>query len=247
MKKILAFLMAVTTCFCVFAACGDTEDSDSEKSGSKASDEKEPGNKVSDKDDPDVKDSDKDDPDGKDAESDIYLEAFQRLIDAAAAEDIPATMRATFPDITMDAIENTDSMDAITESMGDISKYGFGTITSTEIVSVEDCDAETIEKLEKLYSVYSNLFIVMDENNISYKDIMAGNIDADQADLIMEPADQLANIISFDSLDVELSVKIEDAKYVTLGYNGMKEKAVAYKVAGEDWKIDTIGIEIIGY
>lgn len=226
MKKLVAFLMAVTTCFCAFTACGDTDD-DSDKGNTTSDSASSKG--------------------GKDSENEVYLEAIQTLIDAAASEDIPATLRATLPDITMDAIENTDSMDAMIESMGDISNLGFEKDKKTEIVSVDECDADTLEKLEKLYSVYSNLFIVMDENDISYNDILSGNIDEDEAMLIMEPATQLSQIAQFDTLDVKMSVEFEDAKLVTFKYNDVEEEAVAYKVKGENWKIDTVGSEIIGY
>ena len=53
MKKILAFLMAVTTCFCTFTACGDNNDSDDDKSNKSTSSEKD--------DDKDDKDDEEDD------------------------------------------------------------------------------------------------------------------------------------------------------------------------------------------
>lgn len=233
MKKILAFLMAVTTCFCAFTACGDTDGSSEKDKSNKSSSE----------------DSDKSGKEDKDDESEneIYLAAFQKLIDAAAAEDVTATMRATLPDMTIDAIENTDSMDAISDAMGSLAGYGFDNITSLEIAAVDECDADVIGKLEKLYSVYSNMFFIMEENDISYNDVMNGNIDEDKAMLIMDAATQLAQIDSFDSLDVDISVEFEEAKMVTFSYNNVEEKAVVYKVAGEDWKVDSIGIEAIGY
>ncbi len=237
MKKILAFLMAVTTCFCAFTACGNTDDSS----------EKDKSNKSSSEDSDKSSKKNKDDKDNNDSENEVYLAAFQKLIDAAAAEDVTATVRATLPDTTMNAIENTDSMDAISDAMGSLAGYGFDNITSVEIVTVDECDADVVEKLEKLYSVYSNMFLIMDENDISYNDVMNGNIDEDKAMLIMDAATQLTQINNFDSLDVDLSVEFEEAKMVTFSYNNMEEKAVVYKVAGEDWKVDTIGIDAIGY
>lgn len=237
MKKILAFLMAVTTCFCAFTACGNTDDSS----------EKDKSNKSSSEDSDKSSKKNKDDKDNNDSENEVYLAAFQKLIDAAAAEDVTATMRATLPDTTMNAIENTDSMDAISDAMGSLAGYGFDNITSVEIVTVDECDADVVEKLEKLYSVYSNMFLIMDENDISYNDVMNSNIDEDKAMLIMDAATQLTQINNFDSLDVDLSVEFEEAKMVTFSYNNMEEKAVVYKVAGEDWKVDTIGIDAIGY
>ena len=213
MKKILAFLMAVTTCFCAFTACGNKDGSSSEKDKS---------NKSSSEDSDKSSKKNKDDKDNNDSENEVYLAAFQKLIDAAAAEDVTATMRATLPDTTMNAIENTDSMDAISDAMGSLAGYGFDNITSVEIVTV-------------------------DENDISYNDVMNGNIDEDKAMLIMDAATQLTQINNFDSLDVDLSVEFEEAKMVTFSYNNMEEKAVVYKVAGEDWKVDTIGIDAIGY
>lgn len=237
MKKILAFLMAVTTCFCAFTACGNTDDSS----------EKDKSNKSSSEDSDKSSKKNKDDKDNNDSENEVYLAAFQKLIDAAAAEDITATMRATLPDITMDAIENTGSMDAISSAFGNLSGFEYDKIKSIEIVAVDECDADVVEKLEKLYSVYSNMFLIMDENDISYNDAINNNVDEDKATLIMDAANQLAQIKNFESLDVDISIEFEEAKMVTFGYNNTEEKAVVYKVAGEDWKVDTIGIDAIGY
>ena len=290
MKKLLAFLMAVTTCFCAFTACGkDDDDDSSKKEKASVSDDKDSDkddkdsdkddkdsdkddkdsdkddkdsdkddkdsdkdDKDSDKDDKDSdkddKDSDKDDKDPVDnAEYEVYQQAFQKIIDAAAADDLAATLRATLPDVTMDAIEKTESMDAITSAMGSISGMGFDKITSLEVVEVAECDAETVEKLEKLYSVYSNMFLVMEKQGLTYNDILSGNFDMDNSAEILEAANQLTQISDFENLDVDLSVKFDDAKFVTFSYNGIEEKTVAYKASGEDWKIDTIGLDAIGY
>lgn len=237
MKKILAFLMAVTTCFCAFIACGNTDDSS----------EKDKSNKSSSEDSDKSSKKNKDDKDNNDSENKVYLAAFQKLIDAVKTEDSLTILKATLPDVTVDAIVNTESIDALTASMGSFSGFGFDNITATEIVAVDECDADVIEKLEKLYSVYSNMFIIMDENDISYNDVMSGNIDDDKAMLIMDAANQLSQIDDFESLDVDISVKFEDAKMVTFSYNNMEEKSVVYKVAGEDWKLDSLGAAAIGY
>ncbi len=278
MKKILAFLMAVTMCFCAFTACGNKDGSSSEKSDKKSSSEAEDKEE---KEDTDSKDSKNDDEknseneteseketesetdapeviviedetdkpanDNNGSENEVYLAAFQKLIDAVKTKDSLNILKATLPDMTVDAIVNTESIDALTASMGSFSGFGFDNITATEIVAVDECDADVIEKLEKLYSVYSNMFIIMDENDISYNDVMSGNIDDDKAMLIMDAANQLSQIDDFESLDVDISVKFEDAKMVTFSYNNMEEKSVVYKVAGEDWKLDSLGAAAIGY
>lgn len=225
MKKILAFLMAATTCFCAFTACGDKKDSDDEKTNKKSS-------------------SDKDD---KSEELDIYADVFMDMIDAAKDEDISKLLRCTLPDLTMDAIENTDSLDVMTESMGSISSLGLDSISDVEAIAAKECDEDIVEGLEKLYSVYSNLFIIMEENDLTYDDIASGNIDESVAEEILEPASQLVEVSDVENLDVDISVDIEEAKMVTFKYEGTKEEAVAYRVDGEDWKIDTVGKEILKY
>lgn len=225
MKKILAFLMAATTCFCAFTACGDKKDSDDEKTNKKSS-------------------SDKDD---KSEELDIYADVFMDMIDAAKDEDISKLLRCTLPDLTMDAIENTDSLDVMTESMGSISSLGLDSISDVEAIAAKECDEDIVEGLEKLYSVYSNLFIIMEENDLTYDDIASGNIDESVAEEILEPASQLVEVSDVENLDVDISVDIKEAKMVTFKYEGTKEEAVAYRVDGEDWKIDTVGKEILKY
>lgn len=225
MKKILAFLMAATTCFCAFTACGDKKDSDDEKTNKKSS-------------------SDKDD---KSEELDIYADVFMDMIDAAKDEDVSKLLRCTLPDLTMDAIENTDSLDVMTESMGSVSSLGLDSISDVEAIAAKECDEDIVEGLEKLYSVYSNLFIIMEENDLTYDDIASGNIDESVAEKILEPASQLVEISDVENLDVEISVDIKEAKMVTFKYEGTKEEAVAYRVDGEDWKIDTVGKEILKY
>ncbi len=305
MKKILAFLMAVTTCFCTFTACGDNNDSDDDKSNKSTSSEKdddkddkddeEDDKDKEDKDDED-KDKDKDDEDDKDkddeeettvdedeeettvdeeeeeettvdedeeedkdkeedknsgsgsASDEEYLEVFTEFYEKAVDKDTAGLMNLTFPQILIDALIETNAYDFMVEeidgSYGELSSLDLSKI---DISSVTDCDAATVEKLEKLYSVYSNLFIVMAENDISYDDMEAGNIDEAKTLLILEPAMQLAQLDDIENLDVEIVVPFEEAKYVTLTAEGEDQKFVMYRVEGDDWKIDTIGLAMFGF
>ena len=312
MKKILAFLMAVTTCFCTFTACGDNNDSDDDKSNKSTSSEKdddkddkddkddeeddkdkedkEDEDKDKDKEDEDKKKDDKDKDDeeettvdedeeettvdedeeeettvdededeDKDKEDDKnsgsgsasdeeYLEVFTEFYEKAADKDTAGLMNLTFPQILIDALIETNAYDFMVEeidgSYGELSSFDLSKI---DISSVTDCDAATVEKLEKLYSVYSNLFIVMAENDISYDDMEAGNIDEAKTLLILEPAMQLAQLDDIENLDVEIVVPFEEAKYVTLTAEGEDQKFVMYRVEGDDWKIDTIGLAMFGF
>lgn len=282
MKKVLAFIMAVTTCLCTFAACGDKDDSSSEKSDKKSSSE------VDDKDDKDSKD-DEDDKDDDEKESgkedseketesetdapevnviedetdkptkgesnnsgdvsdDIYLETFTEFCQMAIDQDTEGLMNLTFPDVLIDAMKKTNAYDFMAEELdGSYDSMSEDDLSKIEIGSVTDCDAVTKEKLEKLYSVYSNLFFCMAENNIMYDDMESGNIDDEKALLIMEPAMQLAQLNDIENLDVEITVPFEEAKFVTLSADGDEQKFVMYKLAGEDWKMDTIGLALFGF
>ena len=39
----------------------------------------------------------------------------------------------------------------------------------------------------------------------------------------------------------------KEAKFVTLSADGEDQKFVMYKLAGEDWKMDTIGLALFGF
>lgn len=309
MKKILAFLMAVTTCFCTFTACGDNNDSDDDKSNKSTSSEKDDDkddkddeeddkdkedkddeDKDKDKEDEDKKKDDKDKDDeeettvdedeeettvdedeeeettvdededeDKDKEDDKnsgsgsasdeeYLEVFTEFYEKAADKDTAGLMNLTFPQILIDALIETNAYDFMVEEIdGSYGELSSADLSKIDISSVTDCDAATVEKLEKLYSVYSNLFIVMAENDISYDDMEAGNIDEAKTLLILEPAMQLAQLDDIENLDVEIVVPFEEAKYVTLTAEGVDQKFVMYRVEGDDWKIDTIGLAMFGF
>lgn len=306
MKKILAFIMAITTCLCTFAACGDTDDSsESEKSGKKSSsevkdkddddeddgkkdkddkdneddDDKKSDDKKSDKkdsevvtepdtDDADIKNNkdDKDDPDvdiddpknndpvsdpgsnSGNVDDDFYLETFKNFCQLAIDQDTEGLMNLTFPDMLIDAMKETKAYDFMAEELdGSYDDMDEADLEGIELGNVTDCDAATKEKLEKLYSVYSNLFFCMAENGIMYDDMESGNIDEEKMMLIREPAMQLAQLNDIENLDVEITVPFEEAKFVTLSSDGEDQKFVMYKVAGEDWKMDTIGLAMFGF
>ncbi len=236
MNKILAFLMAVTTCFCTFTACGDNKNK-KEKSDAFSSSETESVTE-------EKKDEDSDE---NPAEGNIYSDKFMEMVDAAKADDVLAVFKCTFPDITLNAFEATESLDAIMASMSSFSSFGFDGINSVRTVSVEECDADIAENLEKVYSIYTNLFIVMDENDVKYADIESGELTDDIALKLLEPLTQLSQINDYETLSVDISVEFEEAKMVTFEYNGREEKMVVYKVKGEDWKIDIMGIDLIKY
>lgn len=286
MKKVLAFIMAVTTCLCSFAACGDKDDSSkSEKSEKKSSsevkgeDDEDDNKKKTDKkdsedetdpeaDDSDIKnkDDDKDDPDidvtepekddpvsnpgsnSGNVSDDVYLETFMEFCQMAVDQDTEGLMNLTFPDVLIDAMKKTNAYDFMAEELdGSYDSMSADDLSMIEIGSVTDCDAVTKENLEKLYSVYSNLFFCMAENDIMYEDMESGNIEEEKMLLIMEPAMQLAQLDDIENLDVEITVPFEEAKFVTLSADGDDQKFVMYKLAGEDWKMDTIGLALFGF
>ena len=275
MKKLLAFLMAITTCFCTFTACGDKNDDDSEKSGNKSvsesDDEDEDDDKKSDKDDEDDnkksdaddvivdeeddKKSDEDEDDNKktddkvsDGDTDVYKDVLTQFCEFAINKDTDGLMKLTFPDKLIDALIKIDAYDFMVESIdGSYSSMEDINLDLLEIESVSDCDAETVEKLEKLYSVYSELFICMADNDINYNDMQSGNIDTEKAMLLIEPATKLSQLDDIENLDVDIIIPFEEAKYVTINAEGFDQKFVMYKVEGNDWKLDTIGLAMFGF
>ena len=306
MKKILAFLMAVTTCFCAFTACGDNNDDDSDKSGKSTSSEKDDdkddddddSDKSKDDDDDDDKSKDDDDDDDKskdddddddkskdddddddkskddddeiididideddddddknetnsgsdDVSNDVYTDVLKEFCELAINKDTEGLMNLTFPSKLIDALIEVDAYDFMVESIdGSYSSMEEVDLSMVKVSEVTDCDAETVEKLEKLYSVYSELFICMAENGISYPDMEAGNIDDEKLMLILEPAMKLSQLDDVENLDVDIIIPFEEAKFVTMSADGEDQKFVMYRVEGDDWKLDTIGLAMFGF
>lgn len=289
MKKLLAFIMAVTTCLCAFTACGDTEESEGKKADKSSSADSDSDDKDSDdddkdsdddedsddkkgskedsddnkseKDDVEIKNDKSDEEDDRDtpvsdtetknpvsASDDVYLDLFKDFCENAMDKDTDALMKLTFPDKLIDALVKTNAYDFMVESIdGSYDAMEDIDLNVVEFSSVTDCDAATKSKLEKLYSVYSNLFICMAENDIMYDDMESGNIDEAKAMLILEPAMKLSQMDDIDNLDVDISIPFEEAKFVTFSAEGEDQKFVMYKVKGEDWKIDTIGLAFFGF
>lgn len=300
MKKILAFLLAMTTCFCAFTACGSTDDDDdSSKSRSRKSssvkdddddedDDDEDDDKDKDKDDDDDEDDDDkpsksdkkksdkksdkdaddsknsgkdttDEDDDKDIDKDdkkdenkggssanedgaVYLELFTSFCNNPMTKDTEKLMELTFPDKLIDAMKKTNSFDFMAEEInGSYDAMDEIDLSMISVSKVEDCDAQTKENLEKLYSVYSNLFIAMAENDIMYDQMESGDIDETKLLLILEPAMQLSQLDDIENLDVKISIPFEEAKTVTFTADGDDQEFVMYKLKGEGWKIDTIG------
>ena len=75
----------------------------------------------------------------------------------------------------------------------------------------------------------------------------SGNIDDTKAMLILEPAMQLAQLDDVENMDVEIIVPFEEAKFITMTADGEDQKFVMYKVEGDDWKLDTIGLAMFGF
>ena len=45
----------------------------------------------------------------------------------------------------------------------------------------------------------------------------------------------------------DIIIPFEEAKYVTINAEGFDQKFVMYKVEGNDWKLDTIGLAMFGF
>lgn len=234
----------------------DKEDDKSSKDNKDDKEDDESLNKENKKDDADPDKKDTDNSSKKDkttnVSDEVYIDVLRNFCNAVDKGEKEELMLLLFPEDIFNAFKKTGALDAMTEQfelddmdMEDV-KENLDKIT---VSNVEDCDEDEILKLEKIYSIFNNLFVVMADNDITYDDMESGNIDESTLMLLLEPAMAMSNINDIENADVDLTIVFDDAKHVTYSFtdeNGDSEEQefILYKSAGEDWKLDVIGLAL---
>lgn len=235
MKKMLAFFTAAICCFGVFTACGNNESSNSDETS--ASDNAD-NSALS-----------------ESAESvqefsgDEFAEPFRTFF---ISGDQKQMLEATLPDDVIKSMENIGGVDKISEalasaveqSMGDVPEMDAGMI---EYISERECVPEFRSKLEKLYSAYYDIYRAMESSGISYADYLNGKVEEKSMKLLTDAFDKYEKLSSGEDIDTPLTITFEDVRVITFSINGDHTEFVMYKVNGEDWKLDTIGLAIFEY
>ena len=235
MKKVLAFFTAAICCFGVFTACGSKESSNSDKTS--ASDNAD--NSALSESTVSV----------QGFSGDEFAEPFRTFF---ISGDQKQMLEVSLPDDVIKSMENIGGVDSISEalasaveqSMSDVPEINAGMI---EYISERECVPEFRSKMEKLYSAYYDIYRTMENSGISYADYLDGKVDEKSMNLLTDAFDKYEKLSSGEDIDTPLTITFEDIRVVILSIHGDQSEFVMYKVNGEDWKLDTIGLAVFEY
>lgn len=235
MKKMLAFLTAAICCFGTLTACGNKESSNTDKASASdkatspaASVSEEPAHENS---------------------GDEFTEVFRTFF---IGKDPIQMLEVSLPDVVIESMEKIGAVETISEtiastvaqSMSAVPVMDDGTI---EYVSERECTPEFRSRLESLYSAYYNVYRTMDENGISYEEYITGNVDENRMKLLSDVLDRYGRVCAGGETEAERLITFEDVRLVTFSMNGGQTEFLMYKVNGEGWKLDTIGLAVLEY
>lgn len=234
MKKMLAFFTAVICCFGSFTACGNKKNSSREGdsvSETAAAPESETSGAV------------------EDESAKEYTEIFLKFFGSG---DPVQMMEVSLPDVVIKSMKNIGGFETISETMAVSSARAMADMQEVDIsaakyISQRECNTEMRSKLEKLYSAYYIVYKTMEDNGISYEQYISGDIDGSKMKLILEALANYNKIGIGEDADIGGYVKFDDIKYVTFSMNGEQTEFLMYKVNGENWKIDMIGLAVFEY
>lgn len=234
MKKMLAFFTAAVCCFGLLTACGEKKDS-SREGDSVSEGAADPGNEISSA--------------VEKISGEEFTETFRKFFGSG---DPVQMMEVSLPGIIVDSMKNIGGFETISETMAVSSSRAMADMQEVDIAAVEyisqsECDPEIRSRLESLYCAYYNVYKTMEDNGISYEQYIAGDIDEDKMKLILEALSDYSRVGSGEETDVGAYVKFEDVKFVTFSMNGEPVEFLMYKISGESWKIDMIGLAVFEY
>lgn len=233
MRKAAVFI-AVICCFSVFTACGSNKSSSPEE---KASPENPAavtaGNDIS--------------PEEKSGYE--FAESIRKFF---SHEDPVQMLDETLPGAVVESMKDIGAIQTIGETMEETFGQAFEEIPDAQNIAVEyiserECDPAIIGSLEKLYSVYYVFFKTMNDNGISYQDYLSGNVGKSEMEILSGALEDMEKIGSGEDVAVEVSIKLEGAKFVTVTINGDPAEFLFYKVTGENWRLDTMGLAVLEY
>lgn len=227
MKKMLAFFTAAVCCFGAFTACGNKESSRPE------------GDNV-----PEKSAAPEQDDSGEE-----FTETFCKFF---GSDDPVQMLEASLPDAVVESMKNIGGFETISETMAASVAQTMGDIqgidaASAEYISQSECTPEICSRLEQLYSAYYGVYKTMDDNGISYQQYIAGDIDESKTKLISAALENYSKVGSGEDIDAGVSIKFEDLRLVTFSISGETAEFLMYKISGQNWKIDTIGLAVLEY
>lgn len=234
MKKMLAFFTAVICCFGSFTACGNKKNSSREGdsvSETAAAPENETSGAV------------------EDESSEEFTETFRKFFGSG---DPVQMMEVSLPDVVIKSMKNIGGFETISETMAVSSARAMADMQEVDIsaakyISQRECDLEMRSRLEKLYSAYYSVYKTIEDNGINYEQYISGDIDESKMKLILEALANYNKIGNSEDADIGEFVKFDDIKYVTFSMNGEQTEFLMYKISGESWKIDMIGLAVFEY
>ncbi len=235
MKKMLAFFTAAICCLGVFSACGNKKSSNTDEAPASGT--------------VDVSATSANAESVKETSGDEFADVFRTFY---LSGDPVQMLEASLPDVVISSIENIGGIDtiskelssAVAQSASYLPEMNDGTI---EFVSDRECTPEFRSKLEKLYSSYYDVYRTMESSGISYADYLYGKVDEKSMKLLTDAFDKYEKICAGEDADVTMTLTFEDVKVVTFSINGEQAEFVMYKVAGDEWKLDTIGLAVFEY
>lgn len=191
-----------------------------------------------------------DDSDDKEKSSDSsgYEEAVQDMVDAINNKDVNKIMELSMPDDAAGFV--VDILEATGNDMGEVLDEEFGGVKLISVEKTEDVDEETLMMLEKVFSILIDVGEYMDENDLSFEDLM----EFSESELEDTPFAYLDDIEDEEDLKkVESKFTITDCFLadVTLEDEDGEQESMEiplYKIKGEGWNTDLIMYPaMIGY
>lgn len=235
MKKMLAFFTAAMCCFGMFVSCGRQENDDTEKSAASESSAA-PATEV--------KEESQNENSGEE-----YVDVFRTFFIGGAPDKM---LEASLPDVVTESMKNIGGTDIISETVASSVAQSMSAVPVMDAetigyISERECTPEFRSKLEKLYSAYYGVYKAMDDNGISYNDYIAGKVDGNHMNILSEALGRYGSICAGEETDVELTIRFEDVRLVTFSMGGESAEFLMYKIKGENWKLDTIGLAVFEY
>lgn len=191
---------------------------------------------------------------GKDKESSKVsdkdlIKAYEEMQEAVKNGEKSDYLKCMFPDNVAEGMEKSGLSDLMGGNMGDMSEDADFEIK--EVVKTEDIPEEDIENMEKVYSLFDEVVTIFDEEGIDVSSLMSGEVDEEKMEEIREKLSYVKDAEAIEELDIDVTVKIQDAKKVTFAVEKDGEKAEEeipmYKVKGEGWKIEVMYIALMDY
>lgn len=228
MKKILAFCMAAACCLCLSTACGNTKDSSQNGDTAIADQTTEPSEEIP---------------------GEEFVEVYQKFFLSENPED---AVESTLPAVVIDKMKKINAFDYISSGMlstiaQSIAGSSADKYPEAEYISQRACDTELKNDLQRLYSAYYQFFAEISEYNIDYTAFIDGTLDEPTMSKIRECNERFGRIAQGEEELPEVTVEIEDVRFVTLSIDGSHVEILFYKVKDEAWRIDSVGAAVFGY